>query len=76
MTYRTRPAAVLVKAGAVGQFNYWYDRLVDGSIDEETHGEIILELVRRRDGMTSAWESVEIQPTGQRDRYFNRGQAR
>ena len=70
LTYRSRPAAVFVKPYAVDHFNYWCDRLAGGMIDEETHGEIILEMVRRRQGMTSAWESVEIERTGAAEGYL------
>jgi hypothetical protein len=71
ITCRTIPAAILVKSYAVEDWNWWCDRLAEGAIDEDTNGEILLERVRRRDGMATTWESIEITPTGRRDGYLS-----
>jgi hypothetical protein len=70
VTYRTRPSAVLVKPYAVGEFNYWCERLVLGRIDETTLSDIIIERALKRMGMLSVWESIEIELTGTLDGYL------
>jgi hypothetical protein len=42
-----RPAAFFVRPDTVDQFNVWCNLLAEGYIDEETHGELTLDRVRR-----------------------------
>jgi hypothetical protein len=68
--YRTIPSAIFVKEYAVGHFNYLCGLLAEGIIDEESHGEMILEQVKYRRGLTSSWESLVVEPTGRVDGYL------
>jgi hypothetical protein len=68
--YRTIPSAIFVKEYAVGHFNYLCGLLAEGIIDEEAHGEMVLEDVKYCRGMTSSWESLQVEPTGRVDGYL------
>jgi hypothetical protein len=68
--HRTIPSAIFVKPYAVDHFNRICRLLTDGLIDEATHSEIILEHVQHRRGMTSSWESLEVEVTGRQDGYL------
>jgi hypothetical protein len=62
--YRTIPSAVFVKPYAVEHFNYLCGLLTDGHIDEDGLLERILDDVKYRRGMTTSWESLEVEVTG------------
>jgi hypothetical protein len=58
--HRTIPSAIFVKPDAVDYFNRLCERLTDGTLDEDTHREIILNHVLHSRGMThrgSRWKS-------------------
>ena len=59
-----------MKEYAVEHFNYRGGLLTDGRIDEMDLSDLILEHVKHGRGMTTSWESLEVEVSGRQDGYL------
>src|SRR5215469_1361512 len=67
MTYRTKPAALIVKPYAVDHLNRLLGQYEAGVIDQATLSHSVQDEIQRGSILTPCWESVEATLTGRRE---------